>query len=293
MASFGDLSSFYDLDYADTSDHGFLRALVRAVDPGHLLEIPCGSGRNVAPLLESSSRRVTFMDIAQTMVRQASGRIPPSQRSRATAAEGDIRAIGMAGEFDLVICPREAFQLLCPADAARALGSLAASTARGGLVVIDLFSFTRATPSPPDAPPDYFVPADHDWRVDWTRSDAGRGLTVTRRRRQRFTPAGVHFEMRYTLRAHGGARPRQIGLEFDMTNYSQTRLRQMAERAGLDVLAAFAGYGGLPRATSASLRTVFVLGHHRDQQAGERLDRFRGQVAAGRPAADQHGPDAR
>lgn len=282
MGSFADLSGFYDLDYPDTADHDFLRRLVRAADPAHLLEIPCGAGRNVVPLLESSSRRVTFMDIAGEMAAEAGRRIPAAQRARARAIPGDITALPPGGEFDLVICPREAFQLLSPAEAARALRSLAAAITGTGLIVLDLFTFTREQAPPPDTPPDYFCPADHDWTEDWTRTSADGGLTVTRRRRQHFTAGGVHFEMGYTLRVRGEPEPRPLSLEFDMTNHSAEGLRELAAGGGLDVLAAWAGYDGA--APGSSFRTVYVLGH--GQQARERLERVRGQIAAGRPAGE-------
>ncbi len=283
MGSFAGLSSFYDLDYPDTADHAFLRRLAAAADPGHLLEIPCGSGRNVVPLLQASSRLVTFMDIAGEMAAEAGLRIPAAERTRAQAIPGDITSLPPGGEFDLVICPREAFQLLSQAEAARALRSLAAAITGAGLIVLDLFTFTREPAPPADTPPDYFSPVEHDWVQDWTRTAPGDGLTVTRRRRQRFTAGGVHFEMRYALRVPGEPEPRRLSLEFDMTNHSPRRLRELAAGGGLDVLAAWAGYGAAP---GRSLRTVYVLG--RGQQARERLERVRGQIAADRQAAEPH-----
>jgi SAM-dependent methyltransferase len=282
MDSFEPLSGFYDLDYPDTSDHVFLKQLVSAVDPGHLLEIPCGSGRNVAPLLESASRNVTFMDIAETMVNETNRRIPESERERAKAVVGDMRSLGTIGELDLVICPREAFQLLNHSEAAQALSSMAASIASDGLIVIDLFNFTRDPASRSDAPPDYFSPKDHGWVEDWTRTTADRSLTVTRRRRQSFTTDGVHFEMRYTLRTPAEPKTRSVDLAFDMTNHSRDGFRQLTNQSGLDVLATFAGYGDAPTIASRSLRTVFVLGHDRHQKGGERLNRIRNEIATDR-----------
>lgn len=291
MDSFEQVSGFYDLDYPDRSDHVFLKQLVSAVDPRQLLEIPCGSGRNVAPLLGSTSRNVTFADLAETMVNQTGRRIPESERGRARAVVGDIRSLGTIGEFDLVICPREAFQLLSRSDAARALSSMAASIASEGLIVIDLFNFTREPASPSDTPPDYFSPQEHGWIEDWTRTTAGGGLTVTRRRRQSFTADGVHFEMRYTLRTAAESRPRFVDLTFDMTNHSHGGFRQLTNQSGLDVLGSFAGYGDAPTLTSRSLRTVFVLGHDRYQKGGKRLNRIRDEIAANRGVSKSHGPD--
>jgi SAM-dependent methyltransferase len=293
MNSFADLSSFYDLDYPDTSDHTFLRKLVSATDPRHLLEIPCGSGRNVVPLLESSAQNVTFMDMAETMVQEIRKRIPQSERGRAQAIVGDIRSLSGVGEFDLIICPREAFQLLDPPDAAQALRSMAARISDDGLIVIDLFNFSHYPASPSDAAPDYFLPATHDWVEDWTRTAADRDLTVTRRRRQRLTASGAYFEMHYTLRVPGKPDVSFLELTFHMTNHSPEELGKLAKQSGLDVLTVLAGYSGALSQNSGSLRTIFVLGSNRYQKGGERLNRICNEIAADRRIPESHRSDAR
>jgi SAM-dependent methyltransferase len=298
MASFEQLASFYDLDYPDTSDHLFLAEFTRAADPAHLLEIPCGSGRNVAVLLGASSRKVTFADIARTMVDETGRRIPARERARAKAVVADLRAVSQVGTFDLVICPREAFQLLSPSEAAQALRCLAASLTKDGLMVIDVFRFTRDHASPADAPPDYFSPsasADR-WVDDWTRTAADGSLAVTRGRRQRFTPAGVHVEMRYELRDARDAEPARVELEFDMTNYSAEAFGALASRCGLTVLAAYAGYDdalvAIPAPPRSSLRSVYVLGRDRGQDGAERLNRIREEITADRRIPDADRSDA-
>jgi SAM-dependent methyltransferase len=290
--SFAELAGFYDLDYPDTSDHLFLTRLVSAIGPRHLLEIPCGSGRNIGPLLAAAAGHVTFADIAETMVDQVRRRIPESARGRARAVVGDLRSCCELGTFDLVVCPREAFQLLDRSAAARALESMAAGITDDGLIVVDLFAFTDAAAALSDAPPDYFSPDElNDWVVDWTRRDADRDLTVTRHRRQLRTADGVRFQMRYELRNSTDAAPRTAQLEFDMTNYSHAEFCQLAGRSGLDVLTTFAGYTADSAATS--LRTVFFLGVDRGQETAKRLERIRHEVGADRGISESHRPDAR
>ncbi len=298
MASFEQLAAFYDLDYPDTSDHLFLAEFTRAADPARLLEIPCGSGRNVAVLLGASKREVTFADIAQAMADETGRRIPARERARAKAVVADMRALSQVGMFDLVVCPREAFQLLRRSEAARALACLTASLTDDGLMVIDVFRFTRDRASRADAPPDYFSPSacDDGWVDDWTRTTADGSLRVTRERRQRFTAAGVHVDMRYELRDASDPEPERIDLEFDMTNYSAEAFGALASQSGLTVLAAYAGYDdaryafpGLPR---SSLRSVYVLGHDRCQDGAERLNRIREKITANRRIPDADRSDA-
>jgi SAM-dependent methyltransferase len=304
MGSFEQLAAFYDLDYPDTADHVFLAEFTRSADSAHLLEIPCGSGRNVAVLLGATAREVTFADIAETMVDETGRRIPERERARARAVVADIRTLSQIGTFDLVICPREAFQLLSRSEAAQALRCLGASLTDDGLVVIDVFRFTRDHASPADAPPDYFSPSARDdgWIEDWTRTAADGSLAVARRRRQRFTSAGVHFEMRYELREASDAEPERVELDFDMTNYSAEAFGTLASRSGLTVLAANAGYDDAligsvapftsPEPQRSSLRSVYVLGRGRCQDGAERLKRIREKIAADRRIPDADRSDA-
>jgi SAM-dependent methyltransferase len=288
MDGFDQLADFYDIDYPDSSDHSFLTRLASAADPEHLLEIPCGAGRNVTPLLGATWRNVTFADRAQTMVDETAKRIAPSERGRARAVVADMTALGRRSEFDLVICPREAFQLLSPPDAACALESLAASLVGDGVLVIDLFDFGDGPVSPADAPPDYFSPQDQGWVQDWTRADAARELTVTRRRRQTRTDGGVHFELRYAVRGPADVPPRTVDLEFDMTNYPDDEFRELAKRSDLDVLAALAGYGPAVVGAPTARRTVYLLGHGRSQQGRDRVERICREIAADHRTPEAH-----
>jgi hypothetical protein len=219
------------------------------------------------------------------MVNETAKRIPASERRRARAVVADMRRLDRRGEFDLVVCPREAFQLLRPAEAPLALESLAASLVDGGLLVIDLFDFVPGPASATDAPPDYFSPQDHGWVEDWTRTNATGELTVTRQRRQAGRDGGVHFEMRYTVKARNRSPARIVDLAFDMTNYTGDELRDLAQRSGLDVLAALAGYGPAAVGAPASRRTVFLLGRG-SQQGRDRVQRVCDEIGAGRRAAD-------
>lgn len=293
MSSFGDLSSFYDLDYSETRDHAFLRQLVTATDPRHLLEIPCGSGRNVIPLLESSSQNVTFMDIAETMVNETGRRIPGSERERTRAIVGDMRSLDLSNKFDLIICPREAFQLLDFREAAQALRSMATVIADEGLIVIDLFNFGHDPGLPSDTPPDYFSPAEHSWVEDWTRMTADRSLTVTRRRRQRFTSSGAYFEMHYTLRVPSRPDPSSVDLAFHITNHSPEEFSELANQSRLDILAVFPGYNCTSAKASNSLRTIYILGHDRYQKGGERLNRIRDEITTDRRSLESDRADTR
>ena len=273
-----EIAEFYWLDYDETGDHDFLKTVVESVNPRHVLEIPCGWGRNVVPILGATAGRVTFIDLSEPMTAQTRARIPASDRARARVLAADMRAVDLAAEFDLVICPRETIQMLDRADAGRALRSLGACMTDDGLIVVDLFAFTQSPAPRASAPPDYFEPREHGWQQDWIRN--APGLSLTRRRRQWFTPSGVHIEYRYLVQAPlRRSEPRSIGLSFDMTNYHVEDFTELARDSGLEVLATFAGYHGAA-ATASDPRTVFVLGRQPGQDNAERVRRLRRAVGA-------------
>lgn len=294
MGDFDPLAGFYDLDYPDTSDHEFLKLVVVAVDPGRLLEVPCGSGRNVAPLLEAARGQAVFADLAESMVREAQAKIPVPDRGRARVVVADLRSLGSLGAFDLVICPREAFQLVAPADAGLALGSMAAALREGGLVVLDLYRFGPQAAVAADAPPDYFLAGQVSWATDWTRSTPDARLKVRRHRRQRLIGGGVRFELRYAVWDRDAevtpdsAVPQILELDFDLANYSGAEIAALARDCGMAVLAALPGYSSVPSA----LRTVYVLGDERCQQSRERVHRIRAVVGGEVPASEPDRPDA-
>ena len=285
--SYDEIAGFYWLDYDETGDHDFLETVVRSVNPRHVLEVPCGWGRNVALILRAAADRITFMDMCEPMAVQARARVPDADRARARVLVADMRALDLTAEFDLVICPREAIQQLDQVDTGRALRSLGASLTDDGLILVDLFAFTRLPAPPAAVPPDYFEPREHDWVQDWTRT--APGLSLTRLRRQWFTSHGVHIDFRYLVRTPPESESRSADLSFHMTNYQD--FAGLARESGLEVLAAFAGYHGA-EAAPAYPRTVFVLGRQAGQDHAELVGRLRHAIGADRLVSERDRADA-
>lgn len=292
MGDFDQVAEFYDIDYPDTSDHQFLRRLVDVWAPAHLVESPCGSGRNVPLLLGAATGRVTFVDRSPSMIREARRLIPDRDRARARAVCADMTSLDVGDDVDLLVCPREAFQLLSRSEARRALRLMSAALTDEGLIVVDLFDFAARRVTEDDAPPDYFTPGMHDWTTDWIRT-ARDGSIVARHRRHEVVADAVRFEMRYDVHPPVGGRTQTLDLDFAMVTYPRPVFEEMVAACGLETLAVAAGYRGRPSGGRDSARSVYVLGKQTGQQGPDRLDRVHRAITPGERVADRDRADVR
>lgn len=194
-------AELYALEHCDTLDQPFLAGLARAAD-GPVLEVPCGSGRNLA-LLASTGRQVTGMDLEPEMARAA------KRAARSTpgiqVVVGDMRSFTLRERPALILVPREAFQLLpTDADALRALRRFRDQLRPGGTVMLDLATFALGAQDEQHLHPSYFDPRVRDARLvhDWVRETADGQLE--RWHRQQETPEAVTIGYRYEVRRAGG-----------------------------------------------------------------------------------------
>jgi SAM-dependent methyltransferase len=133
------LAPAYDLLTAEYAYGPWLTAIERVAREhglrGHrLLDVGCGTGKSVLPLLERGFE-VTACDISPEMValaRQKAGR-------RARVHVADMRDLPVFGEFDLITCIDDAINhLLSPDEVADALASMRENLAPDGLLVFDV-----------------------------------------------------------------------------------------------------------------------------------------------------------
>jgi SAM-dependent methyltransferase len=251
---YAERAALYDVEYQTTVDQEFLRGLVHD-QVRSILEIPCGSGRNLG-WLSDTGREVLCADLEEAMVRRVADRITAlDATARMGAVRADLRDFDLGREFDLVLVPQEAFQLLPGvADAAAALGRLAAHLAPGGRLLLDLHRFAGGR----DALPDYFDPADppDTLVVEWTRP-AGDGRTLTRARRYTDHGATVHIGYRYRLR-HADGSVRRWTSEITLRRYELADLAAMATTAGLVIQRVAGDYTGRPYEPGAG-RMITIL----------------------------------
>jgi SAM-dependent methyltransferase len=110
---------------------------------GTILELGCGSGRTLLPLVRDGWR-VTGVDAAPAMLercRQRLARLGKEAATRATLVRADFRELALGERFPLVICPFNAFMhLYTREDVERFLAVVHAHLAPGGLFAFDVLN---------------------------------------------------------------------------------------------------------------------------------------------------------
>jgi SAM-dependent methyltransferase len=129
----------YDLMHADVQgDVRFLEDLAAGLgDRATILELGCGTGRLLLPLLRAGAR-VVGLDRNPTMLEVARRRVAV-YGDRAQLVEGDMRRFSLAERFDLVVVGLNTFMhLLASREQLDCLEAIKAHTRPGGTLVLDL-----------------------------------------------------------------------------------------------------------------------------------------------------------
>lgn len=235
-----DRAAFYAHEHADTVDQPFLAGLARAAH-GPVLEVPCGSGRNLR-LLASTGRQVTGMDLEPEMVSAAKRFVGGTPGVR--LAVGDMRSFTLPKRAALVLVPREGFQLLPSyADALEALRCVREQLRLGGRVMLDLATFEAGGEDEQHLHPSYFDPRLPDGHVirDWVRETPDGRLE--RRHWQRQDPDAVTIGYRYEVRRAGGALDASEA-RIRLLRYSKERVTALLAESGLRARALLGDYEG-------------------------------------------------
>jgi SAM-dependent methyltransferase len=135
-------AALYDHEYRRRrADVNYYRALARGAS--EVLELGCGSGRLLVPLVRDGVRAVG-LDYSQPMLRRCAerlARLKPAARSRALLVRGDFRGFALGRRFPLVVCPFNAMMhLYSRADQRAFLAAVRAHLAPRGLFAFDVLN---------------------------------------------------------------------------------------------------------------------------------------------------------
>ena len=186
-------AAHYSIEYQESRDFDFFSSLI-----GHhkksVLEIPCGAGR-LSTHLASLTDDLTIVDKSGAMIEQAKQALADAGYGTGVIAnQGDLRTLELNRQFDLIIVPREALQLLNFESAKIAVQNLIQHlTPKVGQLIIDLSMFNRS------GDPDYFYDSDgEEWQANWVRKiDEKRDLS--RRSKEQNTALGIKFIFEYEI----------------------------------------------------------------------------------------------
>lgn len=264
-AAYAQRARFYAVEYDETADHAFLSGLV-SEDVGSVLEIPCGAGRN-AGWLAGTGREVTLADMEPRMVEETKSRLEHLRAGpQVRTAVADMRRLDLGRGFDLILVPREAFQLLTnrreALDASRALRK---HLNPSGKLFIDLATFAADGFGERGLDPSYFDPEVAEGRLveEWSR-DLPDGETLTRSRVQRDEGSTVRVEYAYELRENESVR--RWCSKVRLRRYSLEGITELLEEAGMRVVEVYRNYRRTPYERGAA--RILVLA----QRAGGRGD---------------------
>ena len=240
MSTYDSIAPYYDVDMARNmpfDDVGFY-ANLSAETHGPVLELGCGNGRILLPLLRRG--------IDATGVDASAGMLAELRRKAAALGlpapvkQMDIRELALGQRFALVLCPYSLVTYcLEDDDLGRLFAGVRTHLAPGGRFVVD--AFVPRAPSPEDA----------EFRLDYRRpyGDA----VLTRWRRLRPESARVNrIERRYELTAADGSVRERFDVEELVRPFAPDTLRAVVVAAGFVAEREWWDYG--TRATSEGAR---------------------------------------
>lgn len=239
----------YDFEYRRRrADVNFYRRLAEErrertdLGQGPVLDVACGSGRILAPLLRDG-HTVVAVDRSAAMLARAAwrvSRLSPTRRRRTLLVRGDMRDLGLASRFSLAFCAFHSVQhLVDEQELGRFLAGMRAALLPDGWLAFDLL--------PPD-------PAwiNRDPQRRWARTrfrHPGTGQRLVYTTSQRFDPQrqALHIKLHYQPIDEDGAPTgeERVARLFQRQLYPAD-VRRALDQAGFRLLSTFGGFDGRP-----------------------------------------------
>ena len=195
---------------------------------GAVLELGCGTGRLLLPLL-AAGLDATGVDRSLPMLRQLRADAAARALAPPRVAQMDLRALALAGRFATVLAPYSLVTYLVRDDELQGfLQAARALLAPGGVLVLDAF-----------VPRD--VAAFDDFRLDYRRA---HGEGVLERHKRIATAGGLNtIERRYRLYDADGALRDEFATRETIRPYRADTLVAAAGKAGLALRGMSFDYG--------------------------------------------------
>lgn len=248
MIGYNRRADFYELEYDTVEDQRFLNSFINS-NVHNILEIPCGCGRNVH-WLGKTGRKTTLVDLEQNMLEQVKKRA--SKYKNIVCDIGDMRYYSKGKKFDLIIVPRESFQLLInKSDCISALKNFKRNLTVNGKLVIDLFKFSR---NKDETSPVYFNAKLRDGKIvsDWSKTNIS-GTKVIRCHSQETFKNHINITFYYREGEN------KFVHKMSLRKHSFIEFKKMAQIAKLRIVTAFGDYKKHPYANNN--RLLLVLAH--------------------------------
>ena len=235
-------AALYDHDYRRRRDDVRFYRTLAAEHGGPVLDLACGTGRLMVPLLRDG-HTVVGLDHAPAMLASAAkkiGRLARPRRARALLVRGDLRRFAFAQRFGFAVAAFHSVQhLMTAGDLLRFLGAVRRALMPGGWFAFDVF-----------APERRFLERDETRRWDRTPfrdPTTGKRWIYTinhhydRRRRT------LLMRMYYLpVNARGAAVGAERVLRLCHRQLTPDEVRALLDRAGLQLIASWSDFAGGP-----------------------------------------------
>ena len=239
-----ELAAIYEAVYADRDDAAFWRAMAAAAGGGPILELGCGTGRVLLPLVRAGFE-VTGLDLSAQMLERCDAGLqaePAAVRERVRLLRADMTSFDLGRHFSTIFCPFGGFQQLRTVEQQLAcLDRCRAHLRARGRLVLDL-------PNPDTAPPSHVrdEPSDGEAAVELIEWTDGRLIRwwVTVIDYDRALQCS-ECEVTYEIIAADGA-TRRITETILLRYMFRYELEHLLVRAGFRVVALYGDYERSP-----------------------------------------------
>jgi SAM-dependent methyltransferase len=239
-------AALYDFEYRRRrADVNFYRRLAverGSLDAGPILDLACGTGRLMLPLLRDG-QTVVGLDRSGPMLARAAWRLrrlSPARRARALLLRADLRAFAFRDRFSLAISAFHSVQhLIDDGDLLACFQAVRHALQPDGWFAFDLL--------PPDAA---WITRDPERR--WARTrfrHPGTGERLVYTTNHHYDPVrrALHMRLYYQpIDARGRRRGRERVRRLCHRQLAPAEVAALLGRAGLQIVARFGGFDGRP-----------------------------------------------
>jgi SAM-dependent methyltransferase len=243
--TYDDIARFYDVDMARNmpfDDVAFYADLC-ARHGGRVLELGCGNGRILLPLLQRGIDAVG-VDASAGMLGELR-RKAAARGLQAPVARMDVTRLALRGGFGVILCPYSLVTYITEdADLARLLAAVHRLLAPGGVFVVDAFV--------PKA-----VVAQQEFQPDYRRPFGAFTLA----RSKRIRPAGPgrnRIERRYRVLGADDEVVEQVDVAETIRPFAPDALRAALAAAGFAPIREWWDYGGNADVAAPQFFTIAV-----------------------------------